>query len=36
VDTPWAALVTIDDGTVRHEQIFVDADAALEAARLSA
>ena len=35
VDTPWAALFTIEDGTVSHEQLFLDKDEALEAAGLS-
>jgi ketosteroid isomerase-like protein len=35
VDTPWAALFTIEDGTVRREQIFLDKNEALEAAGLS-
>jgi ketosteroid isomerase-like protein len=34
VDTPWAVLFTIEDGTVRREQIFLDKDEALEAAGL--
>ena len=34
VETPWAVLVTIEDGTVRREQIFIDCDEALEAAGL--
>jgi len=35
VDTPWAVLLTFEDGTVRREQIFLDEAEALEAARLS-
>jgi ketosteroid isomerase-like protein len=35
VDTPWAVLLTLEDGTVCREQIFLDKNEALEAAGLS-
>jgi ketosteroid isomerase-like protein len=35
VDTPWAVVLAIEDGTVSREAIFVDRDEALEAAGLS-
>jgi ketosteroid isomerase-like protein len=35
VDTPWAVVLSIEDGFVRREEIFQDRDQALEAAGLA-